>query len=74
MKDPYADTSQSGKLTPREVEVLRLVAAGLTNRQTAGSLAVSVRTVDAHVRSIYTKLKVNSRSAATRLAAERHLT
>jgi DNA-binding CsgD family transcriptional regulator len=55
-------------LTLREVEILRLVAAGLTNRQVAEHLTVSVRTVDAHLRSIYAKLGVKSRHAATRLA------
>jgi DNA-binding NarL/FixJ family response regulator len=56
------------------MEILELVAAGLTNRQAAEHLAVSVRTVDAHLRSIYSKLGVKSRSAATRLAIELGLT
>ena len=60
-------------LTAREVEVLKLVAAGLMNRQIAERLAVSTRTVDAHLRSIYAKLGVKSRSAATRYAIEHHL-
>ena len=60
-------------LTAREVEVLKLVAAGLMNRQIAERLAVSTRTVDAHLRSIYAKLGVKSRSAATRFAVDRHL-
>jgi ATP/maltotriose-dependent transcriptional regulator MalT len=61
-------------LTGREVEVLRLVAAGLTNAQIAERLFVSRRTVDQHLRSIYTKLGVSSRAAATRFAVERELT
>jgi ATP/maltotriose-dependent transcriptional regulator MalT len=61
-------------LTGREVEVLRLVAAGLTNAQVAERLFVSRRTVDQHLRSIYTKLGVSSRAAATRFAVERELT
>ena len=52
-------------LTLREVEVLRLVAAGLTDAQVAERLVLSVRTVHSHVRSIYRKLGVSSRSAAT---------
>ena len=60
-------------LTTREVEILRLVTSGLTNRQLAEQLGVSTRTVDAHLRSIYAKLGIKSRSAATRYAIENHL-
>ena len=60
-------------LTVREVEILRLVAAGMTNRQTAERLGLSIRTVDAHLRSIYAKLGIKSRSAATRYAVEHNL-
>src|SRR5436309_13191091 len=60
-------------LTAREVEVLNLVAAGLMNRQIAERLGVSTRTVDAHLRSIYAKLGLKSRSAATRFAVEHPL-
>jgi DNA-binding CsgD family transcriptional regulator len=60
-------------LTRREVEILRLVAAGMTNRQTAERLGLSIRTVDAHLRSIYAKLGIKSRSAATRYAVEHNL-
>ena len=60
-------------LTARESEILRLVAAGLTNRQAAERLGVSVRTVDAHLRSIYGKLGVKSRGAATRFALDNNL-
>jgi predicted ATPase/DNA-binding CsgD family transcriptional regulator len=52
-------------LTLREVEVLRLIAAGLTDAQVADRLVLSVRTVHSHVRSIYRKLGVSSRTAAT---------
>jgi predicted ATPase/DNA-binding CsgD family transcriptional regulator len=52
-------------LTAREVEVLRLIAAGLTDAQVADRLVLSVRTVHSHVRSIYRKLGVSSRTAAT---------
>ena len=60
-------------LTTREVEILRLVTSGLTNRQLAERLGVSTRTVDAHLRSIYAKLGIKSRSAATRYTIENHL-
>jgi len=60
-------------LTLREMEVLRLLAQGLTSAQIAERLTVSVLTVNTHVRSIYSKLGVSSRSAATRWAIEQHL-
>lgn len=60
-------------LTEREVEVLNLVAQGLTNPQIARQLVVSVHTVNAHVRSIFNKLEVNSRSGATRSALEQQI-
>ncbi|MEO8286052.1 MAG: LuxR C-terminal-related transcriptional regulator [Chloroflexota bacterium] len=55
-------------LTAREVEVLRLVASGLTNIEAAERLTVSRHTINMHLRSIYTKLEVSSRTAATRVA------
>jgi DNA-binding NarL/FixJ family response regulator len=60
-------------LTAREVEVLRLIARGLTYAQIAEQLVISPRTVDAHLRSVYDKLGVRSRHAATRYALEHHL-
>src|SRR6266566_5620741 len=60
-------------LTAREVEVLRLLAQGLTSAQMAEQLVIGVVTVNFHVRSIYSKLGVTSRSAATRYALEHHL-
>jgi DNA-binding CsgD family transcriptional regulator len=60
-------------LTPRELEVLRLVAAGKTNREIAAALVVSEHTVARHVQNIFTKLRVSSRTAATAFAFERHL-
>lgn len=60
-------------LTTREVEVLRLVAQGLTNEQVAQRLVISLRTVDTHLTSIYRKIGVSSRVAATRYAIEHHL-
>jgi len=55
-------------LSPREVEVLTLVATGMTNRDVAGQLFLSEKTVARHVSNIFTKLEVSSRSAATAFA------
>jgi DNA-binding NarL/FixJ family response regulator len=60
-------------LTEREIEVLRLVAEGLTNKEIAERLVLSHRTVQAHLYSIFSKLDVTTRSAATRAALERGL-
>jgi DNA-binding NarL/FixJ family response regulator len=57
-------------LTRREVQVLRLVAAGRSNKEVAGALALSVKTVERHVGNILTKLDVPSRVAATAWAYE----
>jgi DNA-binding CsgD family transcriptional regulator len=61
------------ELTKREQEVLELVAQGYSNKEIAQSLVISDRTVNAHLRSIYVKLSVNSRSGAIRAALEHHL-
>ena len=60
-------------LTAREVEILRLVARGLTDAQVAEELVISPRTVNWHLTTIYSKIQVSSRSAATRFAIEQHL-
>ncbi len=60
-------------LTPRELQVLRLVAAGETNKAVAAELVLSERTVDRHVSNIFTKLRVSSRAAATAYAYEHKL-
>ena len=60
-------------LTSREVEVLRLVAQGLTDAQIAEQLVISPRTVNNHLTSIYSKIQVASRAAATRYAIEHKL-
>lgn len=60
-------------LTVRELDVLRQVAAGLSNAQIAEKLVISPRTVDAHLVAIYGKIGVNSRSAATRFALDHRL-
>ena len=62
-----------GGLTAREVEVLRLVAAGKTNRAIASELVLSEKTVARHVSNIFVKLDLSSRAAATAYAYENEL-
>ena len=61
-------------LSPRELEVLRLVAAGKSNRQIAAELVISEHTVARHVQNIYTKLGLSSRAGAAAFAFEHDLT
>src|SRR6266480_1126398 len=61
------------ELTAREIEVLRLLSRGLSNKQIAGRLVISPHTVNGHIHSIFGKLALNSRSAATRYALEHQL-
>ena len=61
------------ELSPREVEVLRLVAEGLGDRQIAGRLTLSEHTIHRHVANIHTKLRCSSRAAAVALAHRRGL-
>jgi DNA-binding CsgD family transcriptional regulator len=70
---PPPDAQYTAGLTAREVEVLGLVAQGLTTPQIADQLIISPRTVHAHLRAIYGKLDVTTRSAATRYAVEHGL-
>jgi len=67
---PVAD---SHGLTARELEVLRLVATGRTNREIARTLVVSEHTVARHVQNIFAKLRVSTRAAATAFAFEHEL-
>jgi DNA-binding NarL/FixJ family response regulator len=57
-------------MTDREVEVLRLVAKGYSNRDVASMLFISERTVHRHLSNVFTKLAVSSRTAATAYAFE----
>ena len=69
----HASPAETHGLTARELEVLRLVAAGLPNKAIAGELVLSDRTVDRHVSNIFRKLRVSSRAAATAYAYEHRL-
>lgn len=61
------------KLSARETEILRLVADGLTNREIAGRLFISRHTAECHIKNIYRKLAVSSRTRAINEARQRGL-
>jgi DNA-binding NarL/FixJ family response regulator len=63
-------TNRPAGLTDREVDVLRVVARGLSIKQAARALDLSPKTVDGHLQRIYPKLGVSTRAAATLLAVE----
>jgi DNA-binding CsgD family transcriptional regulator len=65
--------SAAGGLTLREIEVLREIAAGKSNRKIAQNLGISEKTVARHVANIFTKLGLSSRAAATAYAYQHHL-
>ena len=71
--DQGASPAGAERLTRRELEVLRLLAQGWSDAQIAERLVISARTVNHHVASLYGKLGVTSRAAATRYARERSL-
>ena len=60
-----------GDLTPREIEVLRMLAEGLANKQIAARLGISEHTVKFHIASVYAKLGASSRTEAVRLGVRR---
>jgi DNA-binding CsgD family transcriptional regulator len=66
-------TEAPGGLTPREIEVLCLVARGCSNKQIADQLVISAKTAGNHVEHIYTKLGVSSRAAAGLFAVQNGL-
>jgi DNA-binding CsgD family transcriptional regulator len=64
------DRERQAGLTAREVEILQLLSEGLSNAEISAQLFVSIRTVHAHLRSLYSKLGVGSRTAAVRSASD----
>src|SRR5690606_28892696 len=66
--------SANGHLTPRESDVLRLIAAGKTNREISEELVLSERTVARHITNIYAKVGVRSKAEATAYAIYHGLT
>jgi DNA-binding NarL/FixJ family response regulator len=66
-----ADRVSQLSLTPREIEVLRLIAEGLRNKEIAASLTISVQTAEFHVKNILAKLGVNDRTKAVTVAVRR---
>ncbi len=73
LDEPAASPAYPAGLSAREVEVLRLVAKGMTNAQIAKELYISPRTVNAHLGSIYHKIGSSTRAEATRFASEHNL-
>jgi DNA-binding NarL/FixJ family response regulator len=73
VKDVAAPRGRTGVLSPRERGVIRLVAAGLSNRQIGETLSITERTVKFHVTAILNKLGAENRAQAVALAAERGL-
>jgi len=72
-EEPASTPAFPAGLSAREVEVLKLVARGMTNAQVAEELYVSPRTVNAHLRSVYHKIGSSTRAEATRFASEHGL-
>jgi DNA-binding NarL/FixJ family response regulator len=66
-------TDRPAGLTGREVEVLRLIAAGMSNKEIAGALHLSAKTVSRHLSNIFTKIGATSRAGATAFAFEHQI-
>jgi len=71
--DTASSDPELDQLTPREREVLQLIARGYSYKEIAGRLHLSARTVESHVSSVLRKLQLSSRHELSRWAAERHL-
>ena len=65
---PSTPPSLPGSLSPREVDVLRLIAAGLSNREMAAALCRSERTIERHIENIYHKIGAHNKAEATAFA------
>lgn len=67
-EDPALD-----QLTPREVEVMRLLARGYAYKEVARRLSISIKTVETHASSVLRKLQLSNRHELSRWAASRHI-
>ena len=65
VKRPVSSTSQSVRLTAREIDVLRVISRGASNKEAARELTLSPSTVRTHVENVFRKLECSSRAAAT---------
>ncbi|HCC49048.1 MAG TPA: hypothetical protein DEQ38_13170 [Elusimicrobia bacterium] len=70
---PFPDSKGPGPLTPRELEILSLIVAGLGNKEIAYRLQISDRTVQFHIRSVFEKTGARSRTEAAVLALKKGL-
>jgi DNA-binding CsgD family transcriptional regulator len=68
--DPAPGLIHSSLLTDRQLEILKLLASGLSNKEIADKIYLSTRTVDMHIRNIYDRLNCRSRTEATRIAVD----
>ncbi|MFN7934354.1 MAG: response regulator transcription factor [Bryobacteraceae bacterium] len=68
-----ASQSHHAQLSPRETEILRRIALGLSNKEIAAALSISEETVKTHITSLFTKLEVENRAQAVVQAIKRHL-
>ncbi len=73
MAPKFDSFDRPDQLTPREIEVLRLIAAGLTVKEAARKLDISPKTADHHIQSVYSKIGVTTRAAAALYAVEHGL-